>query len=43
MDRLAPEFAVALGIPRDQLLDMSIPLMVDHVDYYNEMKGSGRG
>ena len=36
-------FAVSLGIPRDRMVDLSVPEMVDHVDYWAEMKGGQDG
>lgn len=30
-------FAIQLGIGRDQMVDMSVPEMVDHVDYWFEL------
>lgn len=36
-------FAVQLGILRHHLLDLSIPQMVDHIDYANETRGPGNG
>jgi hypothetical protein len=35
-------FAVSLGIPRGQMEDLSIPEMVDHVDYWAEMNRGGQ-
>jgi hypothetical protein len=32
----APMFAVSLGIPRTQMVELSVPQMVDHVDYWAE-------
>lgn len=32
-----------MGLGREQLLDLSVPLMVDHVDYWNELKGGQDG
>jgi hypothetical protein len=37
-----PLFAVALRIPRDQMVELSIPEMVDHVDYWAEMNKGGQ-
>jgi hypothetical protein len=36
-------FAVSLGIPRGQMVDLSVPEMVDHVDYWAELRGSHDG
>jgi hypothetical protein len=37
-------FAVSLGIPRGQMVRMSLPEMVDHVDYWHETtRGSQDG
>jgi hypothetical protein len=30
-------FALQLGIPREQMVAMSVPEMVSHVDYWAEM------
>lgn len=43
MDQWAPMFAVLIGIGREQLLDLSVPAMVDHVDYWTDVKGSHDG
>jgi hypothetical protein len=43
LDAWAPLFAVNLGIPRPQMEDMSVPLLVDHLDHWNESRGAGRG
>jgi len=43
LDAWAPVFAVSLGIPRGQMEEMSIPLLVDHLDYWNESRGAGHG
>lgn len=32
-----------MGLGREQLLDLSVPLMVDHVDYWTELKGGRDG
>jgi hypothetical protein len=42
-DAWAPMFAIVLGIDRDHLLDMSVPEMVDHVDYWSEMRSAADG
>jgi hypothetical protein len=34
----APLFAVSLGIPWGQMVDLSVPQMVDHVDHWADMK-----
>lgn len=34
-------FQVLLGMSREQMLELSIPEMVDMVDYYMEVKGNG--
>lgn len=34
VDAWAPMFAISLGIPRRDMLDMSVPEMADHVDYW---------
>lgn len=34
-------FAIQLGIGRDQMVDMSVPEMVDHVDYWFELNRGG--
>jgi hypothetical protein len=36
-------FAVGLGISRAEMVDLSIPLMVDHVDWWTEMKEASHG
>lgn len=41
MDAWAPMFAVSLGVPRDQMVDLSIPQMVDHVDWWTELRKAG--
>lgn len=38
-DAWAPMFAISLGIPRGQMMDMSVPEMVDHVDYWAAVTG----
>lgn len=43
MDRWGPMFAVQLGIPWYHLTELSIPQMVDHIDYANEMRGPVNG
>lgn len=42
-DAWAPMFAVDMGIPRGQMLDMSVPEMVDHVDHWAAMTGRDDG
>jgi hypothetical protein len=42
VDAWAPMFAVALRIPRDRMEDLSVPEMVDHVDYWAEMNRGGQ-
>jgi hypothetical protein len=37
LDAWAPVFAVSLGIGREQMEDMSVPLLVDHLDYWHEI------
>lgn len=37
MDAWAPLFVVAMGVNRDRLEGMSVPEMVDHVDYWHSM------
>lgn len=37
MDAWAPMFVVTMGVNRGQLEDMSVPEMVDHVDYWHSM------
>lgn len=37
MDYWAPMFVVTMGVGKEQLLDMSVPEMVDHVDYWTAM------
>lgn len=34
-------FQVLFGMPREAMLDLSIPEMVDMIDYYTEVKGDG--
>lgn len=36
-------FAVLLGVDRTHLEAMSIPEMVDHADYWSEVKGAQGG
>lgn len=36
LDAWAPMFAISLGIPRAQMEAMSVPELVDHLDYWNE-------
>lgn len=45
MDEWAPAFAVRFGVCRADLLDMSVPMMLDHLDYWSEMteEESGAG
>jgi hypothetical protein len=44
VDAWAPVFAVSLGIPRGQMDDLSVPQMVDHLDYWHDtMKGGPDG
>lgn len=43
MDTWAPVFAVSLGIPRAQMAAMSVPEMVDHLDYWHENRRSEDG
>jgi hypothetical protein len=43
VDQWAPMFAVLMGIDRDRMLDLSVPLMVDHVDYWTDVKGPRDG
>lgn len=43
MDAWAPMFAIGMGIPRAQMLDMSVPEMVDHVDWAMTTGGDGNG
>jgi len=43
VDGWAPMFAVLIGLGREQLLDLSVPLMVDHMDYWTEVKGGRDG
>lgn len=33
-----PEFRVMLGVGREEMLDLSIPEMVDLIDYYREVQ-----
>jgi len=43
-DAWAPMFAVSMGIPRGQMLDMSVPEMVEHIDWWAETnRRSGDG
>lgn len=43
MDLWAPMFIVQLRISRDQMIDMSIPQLVDVADYWNETQREGQG
>jgi hypothetical protein len=36
-------FAVGMRIPREQMVAMSVPEMVDHVDYWMDLKEAGHG
>jgi hypothetical protein len=36
-------FAVLMGLGREQLLDLTVPSMVDHVDYWTDVKGGRDG
>ncbi len=38
-DAWGPLFAISMGIPRGQMLDMSVPEMVDHVEYWAAVTG----
>lgn len=42
-DSWAPMFRLVLGIGRAEMLDMSVPEMVDHLDYWDEMTRSRDG
>lgn len=39
----APMFAVQLGVSRDRMEAMSVPEMVDHVDYWADLTRSNDG
>lgn len=39
----APMFAVTLGISRDQMIDLSVPEMVDHLEYWAKLTEGGPG
>ena len=41
-DAWAPMFALCLGIDREHMEAMSVPEMVDHLDYWAELR-SDRG
>jgi hypothetical protein len=41
VDAWAPLFAISMGIPRSQMLDMSVPVMVDHVEHWAAVTGRG--
>lgn len=43
VDAWAPLFAINMSIPRDQMLDMSVPQMVDHVEYWAAVTEGGGG
>jgi hypothetical protein len=43
VDQWAPQFAVLIGLGREQLLDLSVPAMVDHLDYWTDVKGGSDG
>lgn len=43
LDAWAPSFAVSLGISREQMEGLSIPGLVDHLDYFNETHGGQHG
>jgi len=43
VDTWAPMFAIGLGIPRSQMEELSVPEMVDHVDFWTELRGSDDG
>jgi hypothetical protein len=44
LDAWAPMFRVTMGVSRQELLDMSVPDMIDHMDYWTEMnRGPGDG
>jgi hypothetical protein len=36
-------FAIQLGIPRHEVLDLSIPQMVDYLDHWSETVGGQGG
>lgn len=38
-----PMFAVSLRIPYGQMVELSVPQMVDHVDYWAETMRGGAG
>jgi hypothetical protein len=38
-----PMFRILMGVSRSDLLDMSVPEMVDHVDYYRETREAQNG
>lgn len=43
MDTWAPMFAISMGIPRAEMGMMSVPTMVDHVDYWLMVNGRDDG
>lgn len=39
----SPVFTIEMGISRSDMLDLSIPEMVDHLDYFKEMRQAQNG
>jgi hypothetical protein len=43
MDAWAPMFAVGMGIPREQMVAMSVQDMAEHVEYWMTMREAQSG
>jgi len=43
VDAWAPMFAVGMGIPRGQMVAMSLPEMTDHVEYWMRLREAQSG